>query len=150
MKKIILIAATVLFCLSSIYGFETGKDPTKAMLLSLAIPGGGQLYNESYYKAAGVFSLQAYFIGQTVYHHNLMNDYRDKMKEASGADKAYYRAKSNRLYDKRQNDFWWLGSILFLSVVDAFVDAHLYNFEEKKDEVHLIFDNEKIGVSLNF
>ena len=79
-----------------------------------------------------------------------MNDYRDKMKEASGADKAYYRAKSNRLYDKRQNDFWWLGSILFLSVVDAFVDAHLYNFEEKKDEVHLIFDNEKIGVSLNF
>ncbi|MCB5230217.1 MAG: DUF5683 domain-containing protein [Candidatus Cloacimonas sp.] len=150
MRKTILSLVLLVLISTLCFGFETGKNPTKAAVLSLAIPGGGQFYNEAYYKSVGVLSVQAFVISQTVYNHNLMVDYRDKMNSSEGEAKLLYESKFNQMHRRRQNDFWWLGSIAFLSIVDAIVDAHLYNFEDKRDEVHILFGGNKIGIGINF
>ncbi len=120
------------------------------MFLSLVIPGGGQFYNESYYKAAFVFALEGYFIGRTIYHHDRTNHYYDRMQETSGAEQDFYESQYNRYYRRRQNDYWWLGTTVFLSIVDAFVDAHLFNYQQEKEKVQIIFENNRIGIGINF
>jgi len=120
------------------------------MALSFIIPGGGQFYNESYYKAAVVFALEGYLISRTIYHHSKVNEYYDKAQESVGEDFLAYQDLYYRYYNRRQNDFWWLGTVVFLSMVDAFVDAHLYNYNQEKEKVHIIFEGNKIGIGLNF
>jgi hypothetical protein len=149
MRKMVLLLFLV-FTLSSLWSFDSGKKPLKAMTLSLAIPGGGQFYNEAYYKAVFVFALESYFIGRTIYHHDRLNHYRERVSETSGAEEEFYQSLRNKYYRRRQNDFWWLGTIIFLSVVDGFVDAHLYNFQQEKEKVHILFDKEMIGIGIDF
>lgn len=149
MRKYIFLLLLV-FMTSALWGYDTGKKPLKSTLLSLAIPGGGQFYNESYYKAAFVLALEGYFIGRTIYHHNRMNYYKDRAEGASGEEFDFYNNQYTRYYNRRQNDFWWLGSIIFLSMVDAFVDAHMFNYELEKERVHLIFERDTIRFGINF
>ena len=140
----------LMFMVSCLWSYDSGKRPFQAMFLSLAVPGGGQFYNESYYKAAFVFALEGFFIGRTIYHHNRMNYYYDKAEESFGDDFLYYNQRYLRYYDKRQSDFWWLGTIVFLSVVDAFVDANLYNYEMERERVRILFEDNMVGISISF
>jgi|SRR5690554_2430507 len=149
MRKILLIL--ILFLLvSGLCGYDPGKKPLKAMALSLAIPGGGQFYNESYYKAAFVLALEGYFIGRTIYHHDRVNHYRDLADTTTGEEHDFYLDEFNRYYRRRQNDYWWLGTIVFLSVVDAFVDANLYNYNQEKERVNILFGFNRVGIKINF
>ncbi len=149
MRKLLLsIVFTIIII--NLFGFETGKNPTKAMALSAFIPGGGQFYNESYHKAFTVIALEGYFIGRLIYNHNLVNKYYDKADKATGDDIFKYQQKYNEYFDRRQNDYWWLGSIVILSVLDAFVDANMYNYKEEKDSVFLLFEENKIGISFRW
>ena len=123
------------------------KKPFKAAVLSLFIPGGGQFYNGAYLKSTGVLVLETGMIGLAAYHHFKAEDYYDKYK-ISGNEYDY----DNYLdyYYKRQSDLWWLGTVVFLSTIDAFVDAHLFNFEEKKNKIHLKFEDNVISLSYHF
>lgn len=149
MRKVI-IALSIIISAYNLYCYDSGKKPMQAMALSLAIPGGGQFYNESYYKAGLIFALEGVFAGRAIYHHNRMNHYYDKALASSEEDYEFYRKKYYRYHNKRQNDFWWLGSIVFLSIVDAFVDAHLYNYNIERERVQLLFDKEQIGIGIRF
>ena len=120
------------------------------MLLSVVVPGGGQFYNESYYKAGLVFALEGYFIGRSIYNNKQANDYHDLMKVTTGDDFLENERLYNKYYNRRQNDFWWLGTIIFFSMVDAFVDANLYNYEQERDKVHIMFGDNKLGIGINF
>ncbi|MBW6515097.1 MAG: hypothetical protein K0B81_00595 [Candidatus Cloacimonetes bacterium] len=149
MRKLLLLI--VLFLLAAgLWSYDSGKKPFQAMFLSLAIPGGGQFYNESYYKAAIVFALEGYFIGRVVYNNKKVDDYYDLMKITEGEEFLENERLYNRYYIRRQNDLWWLGTVIFFSMVDAFVDANLYNYEQEREKVHIIFENSKIGIGINF
>ena len=143
-----MIFLITLFCCTFAEEIEVKKKkPFKAAALSLFIPGGGQLYNSAYLKSIGVMVLETSMIGLAVYHHFKAEDYYDK-----------YRISENEndyndyldYYYKRQSDLWWLGAVVFLSTIDAFVDAHLFNFEEKKNKIHLKFENNMISLSYKF
>jgi uncharacterized protein DUF5683 len=137
----------ILILLGSIYAEENGKKPMKAAALSLFVPGGGQFYNEAYLKFGIVSVLEGGLIGLTLYHHFKAEDYYDKFEAT--ADERYY-SKYTDYYYKQQNDLWWLGVTVFLSTVDAYVDAHLYNFESEKRKIHLKFDGEMISLVYKF
>jgi len=146
-KKKILILMSLLVLIFSLNAFESGKKPFKAAALSLVVPGGGQFYNESYLKAVLVASLECTLIGLTTYHYFKSEDYYNKYR-TTGNEKYY--DKYLDYYYKRQNDLWWTGLTVFLSVIDAFVDAHLHNFEGKKNDIRIKFEDNALLISYCF
>ncbi len=131
-------------------GFQTGKSPAKAALMSLFVPGAGQIYNESYYKAGGVIILEGVLIGLLINDHNEAEKAYDRAKRSSDDDFDYWADRYYKYYDRRQNDMWWLGITMLLSGIDAYVDAHLYNYETLREDIHLKFEDNKVMISWEF
>ena len=146
MNKLILLVL-ILFISSLIFAEEVTKKPFKAAALSFFIPGAGQLYNEAYLKSGIVIALEGSLIGLAMYHNSKAEYYYDKYKLTASEDQ--YNLYLDYYY-KRQSDFWWVGVVVFLSTIDAFVDAHLFNFEEKKNKIHLKFEDNVISLSYSF
>ncbi|MCK9178601.1 MAG: DUF5683 domain-containing protein [Candidatus Cloacimonadaceae bacterium] len=126
-------------------------NPTHAMLYSAFIPGGGQVYNKAYVKAAVVVGLQSYLIGTAVYHDSKVQDFKDKASSSSDVYLTeYYRQRADEYQQKRTSDIWWIGITAALSVIDAYVDAHLADFESQKSKLRLRFEDEKIAIQIRF
>lgn len=154
MRKLLLIVFLI-FILTSLTAEEKiiKKQPLKAAVLSCFIPGGGQLYNGKYLKTGFVLAVEGSFIGLAAYHHLEAEKYYDKYKVSfsnSESNSDYYYIEYEKYYEKRQSDFFWIGTIIFLSAIDAYVDAHLFDFEEKKNKIHLKFENNTVGLVYNF
>jgi len=146
MRKFLIIVILIIFSFSC-FAEENKKKPLKATALSLLIPGGGQFYNESYWKSGGVFLLESTVIGMATYHHLKAEDYYKKYTQTESAE--YYN-KYLEYYNKRQSDLFWVGTVVFLSMIDAFVDAHLFDFDDKKRKIHLKFEENTISLSFRF
>ena len=131
-------------------------DPTKATWLALVIPGGGQIYNRKYWKLPIVYGG---FVG-CLYAYNwnsqMYKDYRQAYLDIMDTDpntdsyKDFFRPgydfDTNREYVenvfKKRKDRYrrWRDLSIFatiavyaLSVVDAYVDAQLANFDISED-----------------
>ena len=109
------------------------KSPQKAVILSALIPGGGQFYTSHYIKGSiiafgEIFSLsKAYFL------------YRDSKNYQENSSK-----RDNLMRESFSYAFWFLG-IWFYSMLDAYVEAQLYNFDEKaKISISFKPDNETV------
>lgn len=93
------------------------KNPGKALLFSV-IPGGGQLYNKHPLKAilfAGAFAYYGY--GYTV------------------AQKSYQAdVSSTSLHRVRNDKVWMMALVWTLNILDAYVDAQLWDFEKYEIE----------------
>ena len=102
------------------------RSPTGALLRSLAVPGWGQFYNRKYIKALVVAAGETYCIVQAVRHWDFADQAWDLYTSEDDIDYYY-------MYDfhqDRRNLFLWLsGLAIFLSMVDAYVDAHLAGFD---------------------
>ncbi len=123
------------------------KQPLKAAALSCFFPGGGQLYNGKYLKSGFVLAVEGSFIGLAVYHHLEAEKFYDRYK-VSLLETDYNEYV--KYYERRQSDFFWIGTIIFLSAIDAYIDAHLYDFEEKKNKIHLKFEDNTVGLIYYF
>ena len=150
LKKIFLILITVLL-FTSLFSYETGKNPSKAALYSFLIPGGGQYYNESTWKTILWGGSEVGFIALASYHQSKFNEYKDKRSKAEDLTewKKWDREAANQLH-KRNNGFWWLGSTVILSVMDAYVDANLFNYNEEKRKLDLQFSYNYLGLEFRF
>jgi len=147
MKKISILCLILMLALSCFAEEVLNKKPMKAAALSIFIPGGGQLYNEAYLKFGIIAALEGSLIGLTLYHHFKAEDYYTNYEAT--ADELYYD-KYTDYYYRKQNDLWWLGVTIFLSTIDAYVDAHLFNFEAEKRKIYLRFDGETLGLRYDF
>ncbi|MDP8267584.1 MAG: DUF5683 domain-containing protein [Candidatus Tenebribacter davisii] len=125
------------------------KQPLKAAALSCLIPGGGQLYNRKFVKSGLVFAVEGSLIGLAAYHHLEAENSYDKYKVNPELNSDYYN-EYVKYYEKRQSDFFWIGTVIFLSAIDAFVDAHLFDFQDKKKKIHLKFEDNTVGLVYNF
>ena len=108
------------------------KNPTGALLRSLALPGWGQLYNEQYIKSALVVAAEGLLIAGAVVEHRRAEDDHDIYQDLSQSDAVREAAwnRYSRRIDKRNTYLWYYAGFKFLSVIDAYVDAHLYRFDE--------------------
>ncbi len=153
-KRLIIILFSLLLC-SQIFSedktYDSGRDPNKAALYSLMIPGGGQYYNDNYYKTAFWGSAEVGFIALTLYHNSLVNDYKDKRSNASSQDQwDKWNYEVGDQLEKRNNGLWWLGGTLILSIVDAYVDAALFNYDQEKERINLELNYNYIGLNYKF
>ena len=97
------------------------RSPSGALLRSLAVPGWGQLYNKKYFKAVIVAGGQGVLLGTSVVEWKRASDAK---KDASLPPDE--RLENYRLHINNRNLFLWLyAAVTVVSMLDAYVDAHL-------------------------
>jgi hypothetical protein len=104
--------------------FVISKSATTAMLLTTFIPGGGQFYTNRYAKAIIIGGSQSYLIYNGVQTQIDLNE----LNRITNLTQAQLDEK-NYLLDKRRQIAWWMALVWTIGILDAYVDAQLYNFE---------------------
>ncbi len=110
------------------------KSPMGALFRSVAFPGWGQFYNEKYFKSLMVFGTETTFITLAAIEWKRRNEHKSKFQDLpqDHPDKDW-EFEQFKFYEDRRNLFFWItAGIVFLSMFDAYVDAHLYNFDEEE------------------
>ncbi len=144
-------------------------NPTKAGLYSAILPGLGQYYNKKYWKIPIVLGAIGTGVGVTLYNQNQYNRYRNAfVAELNGQEHEFSDLPGitvealGRTQDraKRQRDYAIAVTALvyLLNIVDAVVDAHLYEGRKDPDlalQPTIIYDdfgkqNSKAGLSLSY
>jgi len=106
-----------------------------AVLLSAAIPGGGQIYNRSYWKVPIIYGLQAFFVSQWLSNNKLYRSFRaqfeDSLKTPGSSSQYLAELQGGRdfYHDQRDSYAWYTAGIYVLSVLDAYIDAELSGFD---------------------
>jgi len=108
------------------------KSPLGALLRSVTFPGGGQFYNRKYFKGIVVFGAETTFITLAAIEWSRMNTHKKNFQNPDYPDR-YWEFEQFQFYEDRRNLFLWItAGIVFLSMFDAYVDAHLYNFDREE------------------
>ena len=127
------------------------NNPTRAALYSAALPGAGQVYNHAYYKAGLVIGVQSWLLFNAIKNDNKADDFKQLASHTTDLNSAEMYRQSRKTYqEKRNSDIWWMGITMGLSVLDAWVDAHLSDFDAQKDNIHLRFTDEKLTLEYEF
>ena len=110
--------------------FVMEKSPWGAVLRSAVLPGFGQFYNESYWKIPVIWGVGALFISGWVYNNNL---YKDNKNLFIDTGNNLYLSNRDFYRDQRDNFTIYLVLLYILNLVDAYVDAHLFDFTVQED-----------------
>ena len=132
-------------------------DPQRALWLALVIPGGGQIYNRKYWKLPIVYGGFVGCIYAMTWNDMMYKDYSQAYLDICDTDpstesynkflhlgakidstnEAQYREifknRKNKYRRWRDLSFFVLVGVYALSVVDAYVDAELSQFDISKD-----------------
>lgn len=129
-------------------------NPSKAMWLSLLLPGAGQIYNRSYWKVPLIYGLGVgcfyvvSFQGRMYKEYSaayysmvdsdpLTNDYDPIFEGLGNVDNDWKKTVLERKMNsyRRYRDMCIFASVLLYlgNALDAFVDAHLYDFSITED-----------------
>ena len=132
-------------------------DPKRAMWLALVIPGGGQIYNRKYWKLPIVYGGFIGCLYAMNWNNNMYKDYSQAYIDLMDSDpgtQSYnnflhlgttitpenaaryqdiFKKRKDRFRRWRDLSFFVLVGVYALSVIDAYVDAELSNFDISKD-----------------
>ena len=128
--------------LDSVYQYFPAHSPVKATWMSAALPGLGQFYNEKYWKIPIIyagFSSLAYFVIQNRYEYNRYKEayaISAEVDDPNQSDNVLVRNYSSsqllsqREYYQSNLELSYILTTVFyiLQIVDATVDAHLYQY----------------------
>jgi hypothetical protein len=98
------------------------KSAKTAMLLTAAIPGGGQFYTERYFKGIIIGGTQSYLIYRGIQTQLELNKIGNSLSQEAQEEK-------QELFDQRREIGWWMALVWTIGILDAYVDAQLYGFE---------------------
>ncbi len=118
------------------YERKLHQNPTAALFKSMLVPGLGQIGNRQYVKAAVVIGLETWLVGSAIQHGQEASDFR-KQFEASTvlADRNTFYGKYLASKDERNKFTWFAVIVTFVSMFDAFSDAHLSGFPKEQKGV---------------
>ena len=135
---------------------KSTHSPLKAAVFSSVVPGLGQIYNRKYWKVpvlatAGAGLVYGYSFNQSNYT-KFKNEliYRQKNQAISNLDlERYSDSDLNELQDfyRRYRDLTVIGMALLyaVNIIDATVDAHLYDFNVSDDLSLQLFDTPNLS-----
>ena len=134
------------------------QNPTTALFKSMFVPGLGQIGNRKYFKAGVFIALEVWFVGEAIHHGKKANEYYDLWDSTPVEDPQTKNTYYGLYVDRRnnRNQFIWLaGLTIFVSMFDAYVDAHLSGgpSERKIDAVSFDVgpdDNGGVGAVLTY
>ncbi len=114
--------------------FVMEKSPWGAVLRSAVLPGFGQFYNESYWKIPVVWGFIGYFAYVWIDNNDTYNKYSDLYVQSDFTNDNYKNLRD--FYRDQRDEFAiYIGLTYFLQLVDAYVDAHLFDFNVTPDPV---------------
>ena len=112
------------------------KSPMNAVAYSFLFPGLGQMYVESYWKAPLIAGAAGFFVYQIIHNHTLYTEKLQQYNDAIAAGKSPILPEVNLV--KRQKEYYnnnrdlnalWLLGVYGIAAVDAYVGAHLFEFD---------------------
>jgi hypothetical protein len=109
--------------------WQREKSAKVAVFSSMLLPGLGQAYNGRKWKSAIAFGLFTFYAGNAWVQHKksegflgLRDSFPSNTPEWAITDEFYQFHKGNA------GDYlWWAGAVWFIGLLDAFVDAHLFD-----------------------
>jgi len=114
--------------------FVMHKSPWGAVLRSALLPGLGQIYNESYWKVPVVLGAFYYLIDIWIRNNDEYKLYSD-LYIASGFSNVNYKKWRDFRHDQRDEFAIYIGLVYFLNLVDAYVDAQLFDFDVSENKM---------------
>jgi hypothetical protein len=123
--------------------FTPTKSPGIALALSAVLPGAGQFYNESYWKIPIVLGFGYYFASTWIDNNDSTKHYRNLFAASITAENPngtdILRQRREFYKDQRDTFSWYIFIYYIINLVDAYVDASLYDFDVGDD----------LGIQLN-
>ncbi len=117
----------------------------KAAWLSVALPGLGQAYNKKYWKIPILYAGVAVLVYSINFNHKEYNIFKDAYNlrtdgDSTTIDKFYplytlENLKEMKNYYRRNLEFSYIiaGAVYLLNIIDASVDAHLFDYDISDD-----------------
>jgi hypothetical protein len=102
------------------------QTPTVALFKSMIVPGLGQFGNRKYFKTVLFAGLETWFIAEVITYGKKASDFQKQYKAETdiNARNAYYDKYKNK--KSARNKYLWFAAInSFVSMFDAYVDAHM-------------------------
>jgi hypothetical protein len=119
--------------------FRMKKSPWLAVLFSGVVPGFGQVYNQSYWKVPIILGLAGYLSYEIFDNHKKYKDYRNQYAATQTPENPYGDENLKTLrefYRDQRDDFIWYFTIVYvINLVDAYVDAHLFDFNVSEEKI---------------
>ena len=112
--------------------WSTGVSPTRAVLATPLFPGWGQLYSDNFWKAGLAFGTEMYFWTNILNRDRQAVRARDFANTFPPDDPNYdrYNAIAEESWEQMRDFAWWSGGVLLIIALDAYVGAHLFNFDQ--------------------
>ena len=132
-------------------------DPQRALWLALVIPGGGQIYNRKYWKLPIVYGGFVGCIYAMMWNNMMYSDYSQAYLDIMDDDpttasynkflhlgrtidksneeryKQIFKSRKDKYRRWRDLSFFTMLGVYVISVIDAYVDAELSDFDISKD-----------------
>jgi hypothetical protein len=106
------------------------RNPTGALLRSAVLPGWGQFYNDEYAKGILLGAASTGLLTWLLMENGAANSARDDFEETG--DPAF--EQDYETHKQRRLDLIWYTSAAWLyTMLDAYVDAHLFAFDIEND-----------------
>lgn len=121
---------------------EHYHSPHKATMFSAVVPGLGQVYNEKYWKLPIIYGLTGVFIYAFDFNNEQYNKYKnayadfeaEKIDRFEGyTDKDIILRLKDSYRRNRDLNVIAMAGIYMLNVIDATVDAHLFDYDISDD-----------------
>jgi hypothetical protein len=112
--------------------WSTGVNPTGAVLATPLFPGWGQLYTDNFWKAGLAYGAQMYFWTNIFSRDRQAVRARDFANTFPTDDPNYarYNSIAEESWEQMRDFAWWSGGVLLIIALDAYVGAHLFNFDQ--------------------
>lgn len=117
-------------------------SPHKATIYSALIPGLGQVYNKKYWKLPIIYGATGILIYAFDFNNDEYNAFKTAYAQMDAGDITSFRGYTDKqqLLNIKDNyrrnrdlNVISLAGIYFLNIIDATVDAHLFNYEINDD-----------------
>ena len=110
--------------------FVMQKSPWGSVLRSAIIPGWGQIYNHSYLEAPVIWGITGWLVYEWIQSNNLYKQSQDLYIQTKNSNYLDYK---NFYQDQRDLFSIYIGLAYVLNLVDAYVDAELFDFTVKEN-----------------
>ena len=114
-----------------------GQKPTAALLKSMLVPGWGQVGNKKYIKAVIFAGLESLAFGTYWHYRTKTSDAREAFESAGLNEQGMLFREYENARSERNRFAWYTGSLIFISMFDAYVDAHLVHFPKRDESISL-------------
>jgi hypothetical protein len=115
--------------LGNVPQWEREKSATVAVFSSMLVPGLGQIYNGRKWKAVIFAGLEIWFFTNAMWEKKRADEWLAVRDDQDAGSIEYQEA--DLLYNFHKENartfMWWLGGTWLISMLDAFIDAHLFD-----------------------